>query len=255
MRRRGRGSRSLKNKWTKTKWLQSDRTLRGFVPETKLFRKTSLIAMTRRYDTVYLKPTTGTGGKGIARIEKTSTKRYRYKIDVSTKEASSINDLYRKLKKTTRGRSYLLQKGIRLQNSNGRPFDIRSTVQRSKSGKWVPTAIFVKLGKRNKVVTNYHQGGRLTLLEPTLRRAGYNPEQIARYRRKLKTLGMQTARCFERHDSRFKELGLDVALDRKGRLWILEVNTRPNYYALKSLPDKNIYRKVVRYGRTYGRTK
>lgn len=255
MRRAGSGSFSLKNKWTKTKWLQSDRKLKPFVPDTKPFTRASLVEMLNRYGMVYFKPTTGTGGNGIVRIVKVSGGRFRLKINTRTDEAHSVEDLFRRLQKTARGRSYLLQKGIYLKTSKGRPFDMRTTVQKTKQGKWVHTTMFVKLGLQNKVVTNYHQGGKLTLVEPTLRRAGYKTAEIERYKRELRTLGLETGRCFDRYNRRFKELGLDVALDREGRLWILEVNTRPNYYALKTLPDKSHYRTVVRYGKEYGRTK
>jgi hypothetical protein len=253
--RKGGGSLALKNKWKKTKWLLSDRALRRFVPETKLFNSSSLADMTKRYKMVYFKPTRGTGGNGIARITRIRGKAFRFKINERTAEASSVQSLFGKLKKIARGRSYMLQRGIHLQTARGRPFDFRAMVQKSRRGKWVSTAVFVKLGKRNKVVTNYHQGGKLALAEPTLRSAGYNEAQIRRYLRELKTLSLQTARCFDRKNPRFKELGLDVALDRKGRLWILEVNTRPNFYALKKLPDKSIHRTVVRYGKAYGRTR
>lgn len=255
MRRKGGRSVSLKNKWIKTKWLMSDRGLKPFVPHTELFDRSSLIDMVSRYERVYFKPTDGTGGNGIARIERASSRAFRIKIKTRSVAAASIEDLFRELKKTARGRSYLLQKGIYLKTSGGRPFDLRTMVQKSKQGKWVATALFVKLGMKNKVVTNYHQGGQLALVEPTLRRAGCTPAEIKRYVRRLETLGLKTARCFDRKSKRYRELGLDVALDRKGRLWILEVNTRPNFYGLKTLPDKSLYRTVVRYGAGYGRTK
>ncbi|SFJ67944.1 YheC/D like ATP-grasp [Paenibacillus sp. UNC496MF] len=251
---KGGSSISIKNKWTKTKWLMADRRLRPLVPETKRFTRSSLNAMTGRYKMVYFKPTTGTGGGGIARIVRASRK-FRVKKDGRTFEASSTAALYGRLNKIARGRSYLLQKGIYLQTSRGKPFDLRVTMQKTAAGKWVQSVMFVKLGKKNKVVTNYHQGGKLAYLEPTLRRSGYSGAQIDRYKKRLKTMGLQTARCFDRHAKRFKELGLDVALDRDGRLWILEVNTRPDFSALKSLGDKRLYRTIVRYGRQYGRTK
>ncbi|SDW97323.1 YheC/YheD family protein [Paenibacillus sp. CF384] len=254
MPRKGGSSISIKSKWTKTKWLLADRTLRRFVPETKRFTRSSLLAMVGRYKTVYFKPTTGTGGSGIARIVRLSDRKFRVKKDTRTTQITSTSSLYGQLNRIARGRSYLLQKGIYLKSARGRPFDLRVMVQKDGS-KWVPTVMFVKLGKKNKVVTNYHQGGKLAEVEPTLRRSGYSQAQVTRYKQKLKTLGMQTARCFDRHSTRFKELGLDVALDRQGRLWILEVNTRPGFSALKSLADKRFYRTVVRYGRKYGRTK
>jgi len=246
---------SIKSKWTKTKWLLSDRALRRFVPDTKPFNRASLKKMTRRYRMVYFKPTGGTGGHGIARIVRISSRQFSVRKDWRTTKASSVGSLYVRLKKIARGRSYLLQRGVHLRASGGRPFDIRVTLQKARKSRWVPTVMFVKLGKPGKVVTNYHSGGKLALLGPTLRRAGFGQSQIVRYRRQLQTLGLQTARCFNRRSSRFKELGLDVAIDRGGRLWILEVNTRPGISALKTLRDKSIYRTVVRYARGYGRTR
>lgn len=252
--RRRRGF-SIKSKWTKTKWLLSDRSLRHFVPETKQFTRKSLTRMTGKYKMVYFKPTGGTGGGGIARIVRSTNGRFQVRKDLRSANVSSRRALYRKLKRIANGKSYLLQKGIKLMTCKGRPFDLRMTVQRSKSRKWVPTAMFVKLGKPGKIVTNYHQGGRLALVEPTLKRTGYNKAQVASLKKQLTKLGMDTARCFDRRTKKLNELGLDVALDRKGKLWILEVNTRPSYSALKSLSDKSYYRKIVRYGRNYGRTR
>ncbi len=246
---------SIKSKWTKTKWLLSDRTLRRYVPETKPFNRASLARMTRRYAMVYFKPTGGTGGNGIARIVRIASGRFSVRKDWRTTKTTSVGSLYVRLKKIARGRSYLLQRGVHLRSSGGRPFDIRVTLQKARQGRWVPTVMFVKLGKPGKVVTNYHSGGKLALLGPTLRRAGFGKDRIGGYQRQLKVLGLQTARCFNRRSSRFKELGLDVAIDRRGRLWILEVNTRPGISALKTLRDKSLYRKMIRYAKNYGRTR
>ncbi|SEO05408.1 YheC/YheD family protein [Paenibacillus sp. OV219] len=253
-RKGGRGF-SIKSKWTKTKWLLSDRKLRRFVPETKQFTRISLKQMTGKYKMVYFKPTGGTGGGGIARIIRSLGRTFHVKKDLRSAKLTSRRALYRKLKSIASGRSYLLQKGIKLSTCRGRPFDLRMTMQRSKKRKWVSTVMFVKLGKPGKVVTNYHQGGKLALVEPTLRRTGYNKSQVASYTKQLKKLGMETAHCFDKRSKKFNELGLDVALDHHGKLWILEVNTRPSFSALKSLSDKSLYRTIVRYGRNYGRTR
>jgi hypothetical protein len=251
----GSGSMSLKDKWVKTKWLMADPKLRRFVPETKRFTRSALDRMIARYKMIYFKPADGTGGGGIARVERIVGRSYKVKMKRHSSRVSSIRALYRRLSAKAKRRNYLLQKGIYLQHSNGRPFDIRVMMQKSKRGIWVPTGTFVKLGRPNAVATNYHQGGALKLLGPTLRRAGYKTSQIAGYRSRLNRLGILTARCFTRHRARFKELGLDVALDRHGRLWILEVNTRPNISALKTLKDKSLYRTIMRYGKQYGRSK
>ncbi|WP_308636903.1 YheC/YheD family protein [Paenibacillus silvisoli] len=246
---------TVKSKWKKTKWLLSDRVLRNYVPETMVFTRRSLKRMTGRYKMLYFKPTTGTGGNGIARIERNSSGGFQVKKDGKTVRAASARALFGRLKGIARSRSYLLQKGIYLKACRGRPFDLRMTMQKTAKGRWVPTLLFVKLGKPGKVVTNYHQGGRLAHIDGTLRRAGYTKAQTNDYKRLARMLGKRTARCFDRRSSRFYELGLDVALDRDGKLWILEVNTRPSFSALKSFKNKKFYRTAVRYGKQYGRTR
>ncbi|MGO4373811.1 hypothetical protein AB4Z21_24220 [Paenibacillus sp. MCAF20] len=37
--------------------------------------------------------------------------------------------------------------------------------------------------------------------------------------------------------------------------WILEVNTKPQFYPLKKLGDKTMYNRIISYAKQYGRTK
>ena len=146
-------------------------------------------------------------------------------------------------------------KGIRLAKSNGKPFDIRVMVQKTREGAWVSTALFTKVGNPNKVATNYNQGGSIGTFKNTMSGANFGSAFTQQLESELKRLGVAVGRNFDRHYKGFKELGLDVAVDSKGRPWILEVNTRPQVYPLKTLKDKSLYHKVLSYGRQYGRTK
>jgi glutathione synthase/RimK-type ligase-like ATP-grasp enzyme len=245
-------SSTVTSKWTKTKWLIADDKLKKFVPKTKLFSRSSLESLTDRYKTVYFKPTNGTGGKDIARIQRKNSL-FTVQIDSKKMKCNSTKDLYTKLKTMAKGSSYLLQQGIDLMTSNGHPFDLRVMIQKPKDKGWVPSAVFTKVGKKNKVVTNYHQGGKLAFLEETLKAAGYSARGITKAKEKLNHMGVSTGRCFSRHRKGFRELGLDVAIDSKGRYWILEVNTRPQFYPLKYMNDKRMYHRIVKYGKEYGR--
>lgn len=246
---------SVKDKWTKTKWLLKDPHLRKHVPETKKYSKGNLKHFVKRYQTVYFKPTTGTGGKGITKITRLGNQTYQIKSNSFRKVARSLDSLHKKLKKLSNGKSYLLQRGISLKHHKNRPFDLRVMVQKSYKDGWVPTAIFSKIGKKGKVATNYHQGGKLALLDETLRGAGYSEAEMGKARRKLKQMGIYTGKCFDRHRKGFRELGLDVAIDRKGRYWILEVNTRPQIYPLRHLKNKKPYHRIMKYAKEYGREK
>lgn len=81
-----------------------------------------------------------------------------------------------------------------------------------------------------------------------------NPD-IQEREAQLKQLGLAVGYAFEDHNRGFRELGLDVAIDSKGRPWILEVNTRPQFYPLKNMSSHKLYRRMVNIGKQYGRTK
>ena len=57
--------------------------------------------------------------------------------------------------------------------SNGKPFDIRVMVQKTKQGAWVSTALFTKVGNPNKVATNYNQGGTIGTFRKTMSGANF----------------------------------------------------------------------------------
>ncbi|MBP1991769.1 YheC/YheD family protein [Paenibacillus eucommiae] len=242
------------SKWIKTKWLLQQRDLRRHVPRTALFNKENLISMLSAYSIIYFKPTGGTGGADIIRIKR---KNHGYRIQLGTRKnaCSSMDHLYKKLSRFARGRSFLLQQGIRLAKTNGRPFDIRVMVQKTNKGRWVSTGMFTKIGIPGKVATNYAQGGKVDYLSPTLSGAGYKKALIQRTESQLKQLGVSVGYNFDQHKKGFRELGLDVALDEKGKPWILEVNTSPQIYPLKNMRDKSLYRHILSYAKQYGRTK
>lgn len=247
-------SSTIKSKWKKTKWLLEDAYFRRYVPHTLLFSKKNLTSMLNDYNTVFFKPTDGSGGKNIIRIRKTDGG---YQKQLKTKKTyySGIDQLYQELKRFAGNRSYLLQKGIRLAKSNGKPFDIRVMVQKTKKGSWVGTALFTKVGSPGKVATNYNQGGKIGTFRHTMEGAGFHAAFISQMEAELKRVGVATGHNFDRHYKGFKELGLDVALDSSGRPWILEVNTRPQVYPLLTLKDKSLYNRVIYYAKQYGRYK
>ncbi|MBD2870524.1 YheC/YheD family protein [Paenibacillus arenilitoris] len=245
-------STSIGSKWIKTKWLLGKKNTRAYVPQTMPFTRGNLGAMLAQYATVYFKPTGGTGGSNINRIRKLKDG-YQVQLNSNKQRYATQDELYEELKRRAKGRSYLLQKGIQLAEANGRPFDIRVMVQKSNEGTWKSTAIFTKIGKAGKVATNYHQGGELGYFKPTLAKAGFGKSVIARKEEELKQLGQKVGRAFDRHMKGFRELGLDVALDGEGNAWILEVNTRPQFYPLKQMGDKSMYRSIMSYAKQYGR--
>ena len=51
----------------------------------------------------------------------------------------------------------------------------------------------------------------------------------------------------------FKEIGVDIGIDKELKPWVLEVNTAPDPFIFNQLKDKKMFFKVLRYARANGR--
>jgi hypothetical protein len=239
------------SKWRKTIALLASDSLRRIVPATMRFNQASLRTMLDRFGMVYVKPEFGTFGKGVMRVER-SKQTFRYQTGKRIRTFSSVPPLYDAILKDTRGKRYLVQRGVHLLKYNGRRFDLRVMVQLNMKKKWETTGIIGRLAAPRKIVTNYHNGGTpmpvQRLFSPHLSRKG-----IVSKVRSLESMGVRAGAAMKRKFPGVCEIGVDVGMDRTFTPWILEVNTRPDPYIFLKLPDRSIFRKMRRYERAFGR--
>lgn len=241
-------------KWKKTKLLIRHRQFKKYVPPTTIFNKTNLASFLDKYRSVYIKPDLGRHGHGVIQAKKVvngSKEQYTFHLDLKRKSFHSFDELYKAVRKTTRGQFYLIQKGIDGIKYRNRPFDIRIMVQKSPRGKWEATGKIGRLAHPKKIVSNYNKGRNggtpmrlYILLRPHLTRA----EREMIYQR-LSQLGIDIAKYFQRTSYKnIKAIGLDVILDRSKKHWIVEVNTAgPNPKLFRHLKQPHKYHKILRY--------
>ncbi|MDT3425213.1 glutathione synthase/RimK-type ligase-like ATP-grasp enzyme [Paenibacillus forsythiae] len=263
------------SKWAKTEVILLNRTLTPYIPDTRKYDSAALSEMLGLHETVYIKPDRGTYGSGVMRAERRSLNltpsgmeksvehmekeesrpasiMYILRYGTKAQAYRSIEELHQAIYERTKGRLYLIQKGISLLNHKRRPFDLRVLVQKNPGGRWETTGLLGRVAAPQKIVTNYHNGGRVLTAESLLGEH-MNPNERLATISHLKNLGVDTGRQLETAFPGMKEIGLDVAIDDHHDLWILEVNTLPSLIAFKMFEDKSIYRKIRRYATAYGR--
>jgi hypothetical protein len=181
-----------------------------------------------------------------------SRRGYSYQSGVKKIAFRTFDSMYRSITKATDGKRYLVQKGIRVLRHEGRPFDFRVMVQKDSSGKWICTGTAGRVAHPHKAVTNGSQGGTIYPADALISSKA-DEGHTGRLLSMMELLAVKTGARFNRSYPAMKELGLDIAVDRQMKPWILEVNTRPDPCPFTKLPDKKMIETIVSYARAYGR--
>ncbi|MFC4809279.1 YheC/YheD family protein [Paenibacillus sp. GCM10023250] len=238
--------------------LAKDPALVKYLPESHVLKSiTTLKAMCARYHTVFLKPVRGSLGKGIIRITRLEGDGYsaQYATAGGTKRQSfsSLIKLYGSISGKMKTVRYQIQQGLQLIDILGRPVDFRALVQKNETGKWVLTSIVARTAGSHHFVSNLARGGTLSTVREAVGRSNLSGASSHDAPGKLQRAALDIAHGIDAFiPAHFGELGIDLALDTHGRVWLLEVNSKPSKNDNTPLQDRKIrpsVRNMVRYAR------
>ncbi|SEU07985.1 YheC/YheD family protein [Paenibacillus sp. NFR01] len=279
----------VSSKWAKTKVILQNPRLSPYIPETRVYTSSGLSTLLGLYETVYIKPDRGTYGVGVMRAERHVLMPQVSSLDPEPEDAElppetdeqlqpavavteepqtlyilrhgkeshsfmTVEALNNAIAQRIQKRKYLIQQGIQLLCHERLPFDLRILTQKNPHGGWETTGMVGRVAAPQKIVTNYHNGGKVEWVSKLLK-DHMSPIEAAATIKKLKLLGQRIGQQLESAYPSIKEIGLDVAIDEHHDLWLLEVNTLPAIFIFKQYPDKTVYEKIHRYASAYGRLK
>lgn len=245
------GSALVTSKWRKTQILAKSEQLAPSLPETRRMTASALRRMLDRYGMAYVKPERGSRGRGVMKVEKAGG-RYRIHAGVKRVRQRTFREAYAWIMAHKQRRPYLAQRGIRVIRHRGRPVDFRVMVQRRSDRSWEVSGMLARVAHPRKAVTNGSQGGSIYAARRILVSA-LGRHDAARLQRRMRNLGLLTAARLSRPYPGLNEIGLDIAIGKRRRSWILEVNTRPDATPFKLLRNRAMLRRIVQLGRGYGR--
>jgi hypothetical protein len=220
--------------------LSVDPTFAALIPPTSLYEGPESLALWLRQNrhTAFLKPIAGSHGKRVIAIIPAEGRSVYLVGRQSDNRSLSINcinesDAIRRLSRWIGNRTYLMQPMLDLRGPRGEPFDIRALMQKNKYGRWTLTGVAARCGSPGTVTSNLHGGGSAASAEEVLYSL-FGEQRGNELLHEIENISIPLVTRLEQSLGRFAEIGLDYGVDRSGRLWFLEANSKPGRAAMGS---------------------
>lgn len=234
-------------KWETFGILSQNPRLIGHLPEMLAYSRVSdLSQAVNRLKRVYFKPDGLSKGKGVFRV----TRYNEYLIVehrgkqgnkvVPVLPGKQLDNLL--LPYRERGGGYIIQGEIKLARYLNRPFDMRVLCQRNIEGEWAIGGIAVRIAAPKSIITSPRSGGSVAFWPEVASNVFGDRAQVVNS--KLVEVAMEVCRTIEKFYGCCGELGLDMAVDMDGRIWIIEVNGKPLKVSLERLKDPELREKI-----------
>lgn len=203
-----------------------------YLPETTIFEDYETFAdKLTRYNCIFLKPVNGSKGRQILRIEKQHDEYIVYYSSFSTETYTIFKSsylLYKRLKERLNKQPFLIQQGLDLIQIEDRPLDFRILVVKDRESLWKVVSSVARISPKKRMVSNLAQGGEQKRPLEVLTNL-YDENLSLQYLKLMGELAIEVAALISgSYDGLFGELGIDIALDEYGKLWIIEINSKPS---------------------------
>ncbi|MEK0315010.1 YheC/YheD family protein [Cohnella sp. 56] len=233
-----------RDKWLQYRILRDASALAGRLPDTRLLRRNALSRMLLQYRSVVLKPRDGSYGRGIVFISRNGAHAYWIQNENMAVAISDTDKLLAWLRKQNNGRGYIVQRRLQLARIGRKPFDIRIMAQRKKdaASTWVATGSYAKVAAPGYLVTNVT--GRTVPAPEALRLARIGDRGLLA---RAERLALSAAERLGMRYPELRQVGFDIGIDSRRRIWIIEGNYKPDLRPFRRLQDTSMYRKILRY--------
>ncbi len=211
--------------------LLQDDQIAPFLPRTIAYRSPKqVLFLLQHKSSLLLKPNGGSLGSGVIAIQKTPT---HYQITGRNSQNLFIQQQFFGaqqlaiwLKQFIKETRYIIQPYLKLTTPDDRPFDLRILVQKNEKHEWETTGMAVRIGNPSTVTSNLHGGGQALQFQPFIDEQ-FPKEKVTQIKKQIQHLTKRIPSFIESKHGPLLELGIDIGIDQQGKVWLLEVNSKP----------------------------
>ncbi|MCE7791878.1 YheC/YheD family protein [Salipaludibacillus sp. CUR1] len=216
------------NKWKLYNHLQACNELKDHLPDTRLLYSADVLnGMLAEYGTLYVKAAVGSRGEQVVKItdlEDGQCLYSYYKNGGVINRSGTPESVYHYVIRLFKTEEIISQAAIDLIEVNGSISDFRAEVQRDGSGKLEVTAVPVRLSRQHSPITTHARSYTFEDFHQAYMR--YTPEEIAALKERTGDFAKRIYECVEKKYGPVGELGIDLAIDKSGKLWYIETNAQ-----------------------------
>ncbi|WP_274361742.1 YheC/YheD family protein [Paenibacillus thermotolerans] len=237
-------------KWAKYKVLRGSGAVVSALPNTAPMSGRTFWSFLARYGTVIVKPSNGEGGVRVIQVASLGGGKYEVHYGRMRRRFASKAAVYSFVCALTRKGIFIVQQKIPLARVGGRPFDLRVMVQRGGGGSWAITGKLAKIAGAGFMITNTARSrGRVAPVTAALRSAGFTAPRIRSIQAKIDRVSVASAKRLRQRYPFLRTVGMDIGVDHRGKVWIIETNFAPAKSLFLRLKDKTMYRRIISYSK------
>ncbi len=237
------------NKWT-LHTILSTSEFHSLLPQTFLYGTKDITEFIKEHNILFLKPIHGSRGISVYRLQSMPTNEINISMHsiAPTYICRAYENIQEKLVPLIGVTPYLVQQGIQMKPLDGQQFDMRVLVQKNIQGIWTVSSTVSRITHPDYFNTSACQSVHMTSeILPRL----YPHVTVAAIIQTLHDASIKIAALVERSIGLLGELCIDFALDTSDKIWIIELNGRPQksiYSEIAGFPFKQqIYGKPIEY--------
>ncbi|MBE4906778.1 YheC/YheD family protein [Bacillus luteolus] len=221
------------SKWNTFRWLWNNPELRHHLPLTKsLTSIQALIEMLHIYKEVYIKPSEGSKGKGIFKIDSKSSGEILLLSKGNQHSFANLNDLWEAIRSHTASSPYIIQQAIQSDRINGKRYDLRLLVHSVATEKYQVSGIGVRMAGEQEITTHIPNGGTIYPYEQIKHRIDEEKIDLI-----VNEIGKQLTK---ETNSFIGEFSIDLGKSADNHYYIYEVNSKPMVFDERSIKNKGL---------------
>lgn len=228
------------DKWELYQLLDKNETLRPHLPLTRCLESTEdLKILLEKSRCIYLKACRGSRGKQVMSINKIAKDKYEYRFYSKYVVVGEVKDLYalfRVIHSFFHGKKVLVQQAINLLTVDNRIVDIRGELQRNGNGELEVTATPARIGTKEAPIATR---GKSYPFEVLFKKYfNLSDDEVEDLKNKVDSFLIDVYQYIEQSYGLFGEIGIDIGIDKKGKFWIIECNSKSAKVSLCNTGDK-----------------